>query len=117
MLCDNSHPTKPNARDAFTRHPDELRFLHKKLSAGPIRTQRGYPPVTDENLLSGAAKPTHQNEEVLVEASLKADPKDKNIAWTNAHFAITLSGGEVKLREDDLPSHQRRRENNGGQNL
>lgn len=92
-----------NARDAFTRHPDDLRYLHKKLSAGPIRTQRGYPPVTDENLLSGAAKPTHQSEEVLVEASLQADPKDKNIAWTNAHFAITLPGGEVKLREDDLP--------------
>ena len=92
-----------NARDAFTRHPDELRFLHKKLSAGPIRTQRGYPPVTDENLLSGAAKIIHQSDEVLVEAALKADPKDKNIAWTNAHFAITMPGSEGRLRDDDLP--------------
>ena len=42
-----------NARYAFQLAPENKRYLHGKLSNGPTRAQRGYPPELDEAMLSG----------------------------------------------------------------
>ena len=41
-----------NARYAFQLAPEDQRYLHRKLSNGPTRAQRGYPPELDEAMLS-----------------------------------------------------------------
>ena len=87
-----------DARHAFQLAPDDTRFLHRKLVSGPTREQRGYSSQFGD--LHGAAKPGLQSSELLVEAALKAQPKCKQVRWTDAQFKMRAAASGADEARD-----------------